>query len=136
MDGLSNAAREKERAASLSYCRDTINRISDKGLLQRAHIETLISERVRNSDIQNAARARDLHQTGFFLGKALIGHLIPQNGPDDKLCCFFSLGLLQSLLQIVRPQRLRIAGPRGVDCTAQGEHEVSDASQQQMAKWI
>lgn len=107
MDGLSNAAREKERAASLAFCRDTINRISDKGLLQRAHIETLISERVR-------------------LGKLLIGRLkFPKMGQMIS-CHYFLTGLLQSLLQTVRPQGLRIAGPRGVDRSAQGEHEVSD----------
>ena len=37
-----------ERATSLAFCRDTITRIADKGHLQRAHIETLLSERVRN----------------------------------------------------------------------------------------
>ena len=37
---------EADRASSLAFCRDTITRISDKGLLQRAHIETLFSERV------------------------------------------------------------------------------------------
>ena len=36
-----------ERATSLAFCRDTITRIADKGHLQRAHIETLLSERVR-----------------------------------------------------------------------------------------
>ena len=42
---------EADRASSLAFCRDTITRISDKGLLQRAHIETLFSERVRIFDI-------------------------------------------------------------------------------------
>lgn len=35
-----------ERSASLAFCRDWITRIADKGHLQRAHIETLLSERV------------------------------------------------------------------------------------------
>lgn len=34
-----------ERTAALAFCRDTITRIADKGQLQRAHIETLLSER-------------------------------------------------------------------------------------------
>ena len=38
---------DAERASSLAFCRDTITRIADKGHLQRAHIETLLSERVR-----------------------------------------------------------------------------------------
>ena len=41
------AVGEADRASSLAFCRDTITRIADKGLLQRAHIETLLSERVR-----------------------------------------------------------------------------------------
>lgn len=43
----SGAVGEADRASSLAFCRDTITRIADKGLLQRAHIETLLSERVR-----------------------------------------------------------------------------------------
>ena len=42
---------DPERATSLAFCRDTITRISDKGLLQRAHIETLLSERVSETII-------------------------------------------------------------------------------------
>ena len=40
---------DAERASSLAFCRDTITRIADKGHLQRAHIETLLSERVSHT---------------------------------------------------------------------------------------
>ena len=39
-------AREGERAACMTFLRDTITRISDKSNLQKAQIETLLSERV------------------------------------------------------------------------------------------
>ena len=37
---------QDERSSSLAFCRVAISRIADKGHLQRAHIETLLSERV------------------------------------------------------------------------------------------
>ena len=44
-------AKDAERATCMQFCRDTITRIADKGHLQRAHIETLLSERVSNPHI-------------------------------------------------------------------------------------
>lgn len=45
MDGFPGG-RESQRASCVAFCRNTITRIADKGHLQRAHIETLLSERV------------------------------------------------------------------------------------------
>ena len=42
------AARDKERSDCLTFCRDMIARLADKQNLQKAQIETLLSERVRH----------------------------------------------------------------------------------------
>ena len=39
-------ANEGERNSCLTFCRDTITRLSDKANLQKAHIETLMADRV------------------------------------------------------------------------------------------
>lgn len=42
-------AREGERAACMTFLRDHITRVADKSSLQRAQIETILSDRVRKS---------------------------------------------------------------------------------------
>lgn len=44
-------AREGERAACMTFCRDTITRLADKSHLQKAQIETLLAERVSARDM-------------------------------------------------------------------------------------
>ena len=38
---------EGERARCLNFCRDTITRLADRANLQKAQIETLLADRVR-----------------------------------------------------------------------------------------
>ena len=40
-------AKDAERATCMQFCRDTITALADRHHLQRAHIETLLSDRVR-----------------------------------------------------------------------------------------
>ena len=44
--------REGERAACMTICRDTISRLADKQHLQKAQIETLLADRVRQLGCQ------------------------------------------------------------------------------------
>lgn len=92
------AAEGQQRSASLAFCRDTITRISDKGLLQRAHIETLLSEKVNDRR--------------------------PNHYPLIEVSMIF-IGVLPSVFQAVRSRMQRGPGPRGMDRAAQGEHQVS-----------
>ena len=39
-------AKDAERATCMQFCRDTITALADRHHLQRAHIETLLSDRV------------------------------------------------------------------------------------------
>ena len=39
-------AKDAERATCIQFCRDTITALADRHHLQRAHIETLLSDRV------------------------------------------------------------------------------------------
>ena len=39
-------AKDAERATCIQFCRDTITALADRHNLQRAHIETLLSDRV------------------------------------------------------------------------------------------
>ena len=39
-------AKDAERATCMTFCRDTITALADRHHLQRAHIETLLSDRV------------------------------------------------------------------------------------------
>ena len=41
-------AKDAERATCMQFCRDTITALADRHHLQRAHIETLLSDRVSN----------------------------------------------------------------------------------------
>ncbi len=44
-------AREGERNACLTFCRDTITRLADKANLQKPHIETLMADRVSKQTV-------------------------------------------------------------------------------------
>ena len=104
----SGAVGEADRASSLAFCRDTITRIADKGLLQRAHIETLLSERVR-----------------------FLFRLNPKNFATTKFSCidarinFFLLltsGFLPALFQTLRSQSHWSSDSRWMDSSPQRKH--------------
>ena len=42
-------AKDAERATCMTFCRDTITALADRHHLQRAHIETLLSDRVSST---------------------------------------------------------------------------------------
>ena len=44
-------AKDAERATCMQFCRDTITALADRHHLQRAHIETLLSDRVSNTKL-------------------------------------------------------------------------------------
>ena len=77
------AVGEADRASSLAFCRDTITRIADKGLLQRAHIETLLSERVRflfrlnPKNFVTTKFSRILESTSIFIFLLLATGFLP-----------------------------------------------------------
>ena len=75
----SGAVGEADRASSLAFCRDTITRIADKGLLQRAHIETLFSERVRFLSYIVSTRKKTSVTSKFQLGKSVVTYSDEKN---------------------------------------------------------
>ena len=140
---------DAERASSLAFCRDTITRIADKGHLQRAHIETLLSERVRIFGTQDIRCTKKSHTcaseaSSFSLICESDKHknsLRSQCNELSLFCAIFlkhcdsfwfhsffffkTLGFLPPIFQTFRPQKYGQVKARRMDRSAQGEHEVS-----------